>query len=101
MIQSKMAGKITVGPPLALLALVLAIEALLAFLDLQVQYVEVWLVLAVVPVGLLLTQRAHQPKPLKKKIVDDDEDDEDAVPTNAPEVRSNASRMASSAARSR
>ena len=46
--SNKMMGKRIAGPPLALLVLLLAVEALFSLFGLQVHYVEVWLVLAMV-----------------------------------------------------
>merc|ERR1719271_33009 len=68
-------GKRLAGPPLALLVLLLAVEALFSISGLQVQYVEVWLVLAMVPLALLFTQGSKAPKTCTKKVVTHDRDE--------------------------
>merc|ERR1719420_1500144 len=76
-------GKRIAGPPLVFLVTLLAVEALFSLFGLQVHYVEVWLVLAVVPLALLLSQGKKAPKALAKKVVTQDDDD-DTTSDNGP-----------------
>jgi len=59
MIQSDQTGQKSFGPALVLLISVLAIEALMGIVGVAVPYVEVWVVLVVVPLGYVLMK---QPK---------------------------------------
>merc|ERR1719191_1944067 len=86
-----MMGKRIAGPPLALLVLLLAVEALFSLFGLQVHYVEVWLVLAMVPLALLFTQGSKAPKTCTKKVVSQDNDD--AVNDDARSPVSNRDRF--------
>merc|ERR1719389_1396760 len=68
-------GKRIAGPPLAFLVVLLSVEALFSLVGVQVHYVELWLVLAMVPLALLLTQGQKAPKATAKKVVQYDDDD--------------------------
>lgn len=74
--QSQKSGQKVFGPVITLLAALLAVEAMLSLTGFQVQYVELWLVLAVIPLGLvLMRQPKKQPSVLgTKKLAPFDED---------------------------
>jgi len=63
MIQSDKSGQKSFGPALALLAAFLAIEALFSFTGISVPYVEVWVVLVVVPLGFAFIQQSKKAAP--------------------------------------
>jgi len=77
MIQSEKSGQKSFGPALALLAAFLAIEALFSFTGIAVPYVEVWVVLVVVPLGFAFIQQSKRQRPIAiaKKVCEFDEDD--------------------------
>lgn len=68
--SKKMGSAIRIaGPPLALLAILLSLEAVFGLLGLQVHYVEAWLILVIVPLALLFTQGSKAHKASTKKIM--------------------------------
>lgn len=74
MIQSDQTGQKSFGPALVLLISVLAIEALMGIVGVAVPYVEVWVVLVVVPLGYMLMKQPKKqpPNALPKKVIDFD-----------------------------
>merc|ERR1719160_1420660 len=75
MIQPDKAGQKPFRPALILLVGLLAIEALLGIAGLAVPYVEVWVVLVVVPLGYVLMQqpKKQSPNAFSKKVTDFDD----------------------------
>merc|ERR1719359_2114647 len=62
------------GPPLYILSFAVALEALFWAFDIQVQFVEVWIVVLVVPLALSLAKPTEDvaSKRLAKKMVEED-----------------------------
>merc|ERR1719199_1165112 len=62
------------GPPLYILSLAVILEVLFWVFDVQVQFVEVWIVVLVVPLALSLTKPSAEAsgKQPSKKMIDED-----------------------------